>query len=77
MKRPVDYVTDDEQISVVANRLEDGHVAYLTVYSGKARVNRIFVATNDGSTEQLEDFIQILQQMLGEIKEENKKRVSK
>lgn len=76
MKRPVDYVTDDEQIAVVANREnESGIISYLTVYSSKARTNKIFVAMNkDGapSTEQLEDFIQILQQMSKEFKAENK-----
>jgi hypothetical protein len=72
MKRPADYITDDEQIAVVANKTEGGHTAYLTVYSGKSRQNKIFVATNDGLTDQLEDFIQILQQMLTEIKSEGK-----
>lgn len=73
MKKLYDYVTDDEQIAVIKNRTEDGHIAYLTVYSGKSRQNKMHVALNDGVTTQLEDFIQILKQMLSEIQQENKK----
>lgn len=81
MKRIYDYVTDDEQIAVVKNKRNDegksdsdGHTAYLTIYSSKARSNKIYVALNEGDTSQLEDFIQILQQVLKEVKSEYKQQ---